>query len=187
MEALAEIASADSRALVDLVASGDERAFAEIVRRFHDDMRRVCKVVVGDEQIADEAVEAAWAIAWRKIDTVRDTERLRPWLVSVAVNEARRLVRSQRRVAVSEIALADVAEPAGGVDPAERISVLDLRNALNRLTEEERALLAMRYVAGFDSTELGIATGRSASGTRARIGRLLSRLERDLTGEMGNG
>ena len=40
MEALAELASSNSRALVDLAAAGDESAFAEIVRRHHDDMRR---------------------------------------------------------------------------------------------------------------------------------------------------
>ena len=38
----------------------------------------------------------------------------------------------------------------------------------------------MRYVAGFDSTELALATGISASGTRSRIERLLKRLREDL-------
>ena len=44
-----------------------------------------------------------------------------------------------------------------------------------------RALLAMRYVAGFDSNELAIATGISPSGTRSRIERLLKRLREDLS------
>jgi DNA-directed RNA polymerase specialized sigma24 family protein len=38
----------------------------------------------------------------------------------------------------------------------------------------------MRYLAGFDATELAYATGRSPSGTRARLARLLQRLEREL-------
>jgi len=66
-------------------------------------------------------------------------------------------------------------------DPERRIDAIDLRNALARLTDDERALLAMRYVAGFDSTELAHATGLSPSGTRARLARLLDRLERELT------
>ena len=36
---------------------------------------------------------------------------------------------------------------------------VDLRAALLRLDPDDRALLAMRYVAGFDSTELATATG----------------------------
>ena len=34
------------------------------------------------------------------------------------------------------------------------IAAIDLRNALNGLDADDRALLAMRYVAGFDATEL---------------------------------
>ena len=66
------------------------------------------------------------------------------------------------------------------MDPAGRVADLDLSNALARLDPDDRTLLALRYVAGFDSTELGKATGRSASGTRARLARLLDRLRTEL-------
>jgi DNA-directed RNA polymerase specialized sigma24 family protein len=68
-----------------------------------------------------------------------------------------------------------------GVDPAGAVGDLDLTNALARLDPDDRALLALRYVAGFDSTELARATGRSPSGTRARLARLLGRLRTELS------
>jgi DNA-directed RNA polymerase specialized sigma24 family protein len=68
---------------------------------------------------------------------------------------------------------------AGG-DPGIRVGDVDLSNALARLHPDDRALLALRYVAGFDSTELARVTGRSPSGTRARLARLLDRLRREL-------
>lgn len=173
-------AIADPSELLASAAAGDELAFGRIVEAYHEDMRRVCVVVVGDETIADDAVTAAWSIAWRKLGSVRDAARLRPWLVSIAVNEARQLQRARKRRALVEIAIGGRDDAGTGGDPASGIPALDLRNALTRLDAADRALLAMRYVAGFDSTELGYATGRSASGTRARLARLLQRLERDL-------
>mgnify|MGYP000261211529 CR=1 FL=1 len=50
-----------------------------------------------------------------------------------------------------------------------------------RLDPDDRALLALRYVAGFDSNELAAATGISPSGTRSRIERALKRLRKDLS------
>lgn len=161
-------------------AAGDEVAFGTIVRAYHEDMRRVCVVVAGEDAIAEEAVAAAWAIAWRKLGAVRDPLRLRPWLVSVAVNEARQLIRARRRRALVEVPVVGPDEAPGGPDPASTISAVDLRNALARLDPADRALIAMRYLAGFDSNELAVATRRSPSGTRARLGRLLRRLEKDL-------
>lgn len=164
--------------LVSLAAAGDEAAFTRIVAAHHDDMTRVCFVVCGDADLAQDAVASAWLIAWRKLGDLREPDRLRPWLVSIAANEARQTVRRQRRRGVVELAVADAGLPAD--DPATRATDIDLVNALARLDPEDRALLALRYVAGFDSTELARATGRSASGTRARLARLLDRLRTEL-------
>jgi RNA polymerase sigma-70 factor (ECF subfamily) len=170
----------DAASVVASAASGDEAAFASIVAAYHEDMRRVCVVVACDDRIAEDAVAAAWAIAWRKIGSLRDPDLLRPWLVSVAVNEARQLLRARRRRSLIEVPVDPRDERAGSPDPASVVGLIDLRNALARLEPGDRALLAMRYLAGFDATELAHATGRSPSGTRARLARLLHRLEKEL-------
>jgi DNA-directed RNA polymerase specialized sigma24 family protein len=57
---------------VALAAAGDEVAFARIVEAHHDDMTRVCFVMCGDVDIADEAVQSAWPIVWRKVGSLRE-------------------------------------------------------------------------------------------------------------------
>ena len=48
--------------------------------------------------------------------------------------------------------MADAAVAPG--DPAARTADIDLINALARLDPDDRALLALRYVVGFDASEL---------------------------------
>ena len=55
-----------------------------------------------------------------------------------------------------------------------------VRDWLKRLDPDDRALLAMRYGAGFDSNELALATGRRPAAIRQRLKRLLDRLREDL-------
>jgi DNA-directed RNA polymerase specialized sigma24 family protein len=98
--------------------------------------------------------------------------------VSIAANEARQLIRRRNRRSVVELAVTPPEQMTG--DPGHRVGDLDLVNALARLGPEDRTLLALRYVAGFDSFELARATGRSPSGTRARLARLLDRLRSEL-------
>jgi RNA polymerase sigma factor (sigma-70 family) len=164
---------------VALATAGDEAAFERIVRAHHADMTRVCFVICGDLDLADEAVGAAWSIVWRRLGTLRDPGRLRAWLVTVAANEARQLMRRQRRRAVVELSVAGSSDPRLP-DPEGSAADIDLANALARLAPDDRALLALRYVAGLNSTELARASGRSASGTRARLARLLERLRTEL-------
>jgi RNA polymerase sigma-70 factor (ECF subfamily) len=155
-------------------------AFGRIVAAYHDDMRRVCLVVCRDTTLADDAVQMAWTTAWHKLGTLRDPARLRPWLVSIAANHARDLVRKRRRRTELEVRSA-APSVRGGVDPATGIDSLDMLAAVERLDPDDRALLAMRYVAGFDATELSRLTGLSPAGTRTRLKRLIDRLRQELS------
>ena len=99
--------------------------------------------------------------------------------VSVAFNEAKQALRRTRRhsrLTASEVVL----DVPGGVDPGTGIAGIDLRLALQELDPEDRALLTMRYVLGFDATELSTATGLTPSGVRSRLERLVARLRREL-------
>jgi len=161
-------------------AAGDAIAFARIVDAHHADMIRVAYVVSGGSQeLADDAVQAAWTIAWQKLGSVRDPMRLKPWLVSVAANEARQLCRRQRRRAVVELDV-EFAE-RGGVDPADLADDVDLHRAIEGLSADDRTLLALRYEAGLDSAEIGALAGRPASTIRWRLARLIARLRKELS------
>jgi len=159
-------------------AAGDADALALIVGAHHDDMARICYVICGDQDMAQDAVQAAWPIAWRRLGSLRDPARLRPWLMAVAANEVRQAMRRQGRHHVVEIEVADLGSSHG--DPAARSALTDLAVALRRLSPEDRTLLALRHVAGFDATEIGRELGMSASGVRSRLARLLERLRLEL-------
>jgi len=163
---------------VERAVAGDELAFARIVGAYHLDLVRVAYVICGDESLAEEAAQAAWWVAWRKLRSLRDPDRLKGWLVAVAANEARKLAQRERRHRIVELRVA--ADPSTtGADPARGIDGVDLANALGHLTPDDRALVALRYAAELDSTELGSLLRLSPSGVRTRLSRLLDRLRKE--------
>jgi RNA polymerase sigma factor (sigma-70 family) len=153
-------------------------AFARIVQAYHGDLVRVAYVIGGDRQLAEDAAQSTWSIAWFKLGSLRDPERLRPWLVSVAANEARQLVRSRRRRQVAEIRIQPSDDPTA--DPSAVVARLDLVDAVRHLKPEDRSLLAMRYVAGLGAVEIGAVLGMSTSGVRGHLSRLLEHLRKEL-------
>ena len=165
---------------VALARSGDEAAFTRIVATYHPDLVRMARVVCGDPDLASEAAQAAWAVAWHRLRDLRDASRLRPWLMTIAANEARQLIRSQGRRHLREIALLDPTAPAADIGVATRI---DLANALGTLDPRDRTLLGLRYLAGLDSSEIAREVGMSATAVRSRMSRALDRLRRELGDE----
>jgi len=162
---------------VALAGAGDEAAFAQLVSTYHADMAWVAFAACGDRELAEDAVQAAWLVAWRKLRSLRDPDRIRPWLLAVTTNEARQLLR-RRRGPVVQIDI----EVSGGDqgDPSTGIERVDLRRALAHLSPEDRALLVMHYALDLSSDELGTAIGTSPPAARMRLSRIVDRLRKEL-------
>src|SRR5262245_9256863 len=118
------IPEASVSVVVAQAASGDQAAFTRLVAAHHPAMARVAYAITGDREAAADATQAAWSIAWRRLGGLRDHGTVRPWLIAIAANEARQLVRRQRRRTIVDIST--VPERVGGEDPADRIATVDL-------------------------------------------------------------
>jgi RNA polymerase sigma factor (sigma-70 family) len=152
----------------------DRATFEALVVNHHADLVRVAFAVCGDRELAHEAAQSAWLSAWRTRANLRDEARVRGWLVAIAANEARRLLRRERhRTRLERTTDPTASSSPGPGDP-------DLATALGRLEPEDRALIAMRYGLGMASPEIAAAIGGSASGVRGRLSRLIDRLRKDL-------
>ena len=157
-------------------ATGDRAAFTALVATHHADMLRLAGVIVGDPDIARDAVQSAWQHAWTGLRRMRDHDRIRPWLLSIAANEARQILRRRRPAEpIPEDMLAGIS------DPVDHFVDLDLKAAIDRLDPADRELLGLRYVLGFNSVELGTQFGLSPEGVRSRLKKLIDRLRSELT------
>ena len=165
--------------IVRRAAAGDETAFAQLIAAHNAAMARVAYVIVGDREQTLDAVQSAWAIAWRRLGSLRDPGQVRSWLIAIAANEARQQVRRRRRAVVVDISHA-MAAAGAGPSHDEFAQLVDLERALRGLDPDDRRLLALRYVAELDSNEIARLVGISASGVRSRLSRLLERLREEL-------
>jgi RNA polymerase sigma-70 factor (ECF subfamily) len=159
-------------------AAGDRDAFTRLVALHHVAMVRVAMVVTGDRELAEDAAQAAWTVAWRRLGTVRSGDSVRSWLVAVAANEARMTLRARRRRPTVRLTVLD-SRPSD-TDPGDRIGLIDLERVLLGLDPADRVLIGLRFVGGLESAEIARHLGLSASGVRSRLSRLLQRLRTEL-------
>jgi RNA polymerase sigma-70 factor (ECF subfamily) len=159
-------------------AAGNEAAYVRLEHEHYAPMVRAAYVITGDAELAREATQIAWTKAWHRLGSLHQPDRVRSWLVAIAANEARQLIRGEYRRAVHETAAPQ--DDPDRSDPAWRIELMDLKRAVRRLPPDEQSLLSMRFAAGLDSSQIGEQSGMSASGVRSRIARILERLRIDL-------
>lgn len=148
--------------------------------------RHVALALVGPAD-AEDAVQEALVRGWQAWATLRDPAAVRPWLLRITVNVCRDWRRGrygtyQRlREPLEEADLRPLAYLISHPGASFHTAALDLRNAVNRLDEPLRVVVALRYYAGLDATEIGEALGIPASTVRGRLSRALAVLRAALS------
>jgi len=166
--------------LVRRARDGDSRAMDLLVRRHHGVVYRVAFSVLGDRDGAQDVAQDTFLKAFRGLSGFRGDAAFRTWLITIATNEARGVLR--RRVRRREIAL-DEASPLAerGPDPAERSVVADeARRALRlleRLPEKQRLAVTLRVQEGLSFREIGDAIGSSEGAARVNYFHGIRRLK----------
>jgi RNA polymerase sigma-70 factor (ECF subfamily) len=154
----------------------DETTFRALFEEVSPQLLRLATVVCGNRDLAEDAVQNAWQQAWRKRADLRDVGRSRSWLMAIAANEARMLVRRERlRSRIEAFLFRD--EPSAMPDAA---AFVDLEAALGRLSADDRTLLALKYIGGYTSAEIGPLVGSAPATVRVRLSRLHHRLRKEL-------
>jgi RNA polymerase sigma-70 factor, ECF subfamily len=159
-------------------AQGDAHAFAALVEPLLDPAYRLAAVMLADRSTAEDAVQEASIKAWRKFGQLRgDAASLRSWFLSIVANECR-MVRRQRWWSVVKLAEVRPLHPSEGrFDEASS----DLKNALLKLSPDERLPLVLHFYLDLPIEEVARTIGLSPAATKSRIYRTARKLRSDLT------
>ncbi len=133
---------------------------------------RLAGLVCGDASEAQDAVQAGLERAWRQRTRLREPERLAGWLDRIVVNEAIRTSRKRRTwvgrffapVRQIDVDIVDL-RPATTPDDG----WLDLRAAFDRLTPDQRAVIALHLYRGYSVAETAEIVGVPLETVRSRL------------------
>lgn len=87
----------DDATIVARVRNGDAAAFGALYRQHRTAVERIVRIRLGDQGDPAEVVQKVFTVAWRRIDRLRDPDRLRPWLAQIARHAAIDHGRHHRR------------------------------------------------------------------------------------------
>ena len=181
MTALPDWEMAGDADLASAAAAGDRDAFAGIYDRYADRLHDFCIGMLRDRDAAADCVQEAFCTAAAQLATLRDPDKLRPWLYAIARNEALRCIRLRRRENVSDELPEAPSFDAGPDTLARRTELADLiAEAAGGLSDRDRAVLELSYRHGLDGPELADALGVSPVNATKLVSRLRETIERSL-------
>ena len=142
---------------------------------------RTAFLLTGSAADAEEAAQNGFVKAWSALPRFRPGAPFRPWLLRIVANEAHNRRRSAGRRAVLALR-ATAAQPPDDAAPSPEGAALgrerreQLLEAVNRLDERDRDVLACRYFLELSEEETAEVLGVRRGTVKSRTARALERL-----------
>lgn len=188
----------DEELLLEYRDRGNREAFERLVHRYERELYNYLRHYLGDAQMADDAFQTTFLQVHLKCDTFEPDRKFRPWLYTVATNQAidaqrrnrrHRMVSLDRRfgaesgddvTALVNLLDAQEVDPLDQLEADERARVV--RDAVDRLPDALREVIALVYYQGMKYREaadvLSIPVGTVKSRLHAAVYRLNEALAR---------
>jgi RNA polymerase sigma-70 factor (ECF subfamily) len=190
--------------------AGDEQAFTVLVKRHHASMVRIALLFVATRDVAEEVAQEAWLGVLQGLDRFEGRSSLKTWVFRILTNTAKtRGVREGRSMPFSSLGppgdeVSVDADMFFGPDherwpghwsslpgawPEDRLLTQEtrerLREAIDALPPNQRAVISLRDVEGWTSEEVCNALDLTETNQRVLLHRARARVRRALSEYLG--
>jgi RNA polymerase sigma-70 factor, ECF subfamily len=182
----------DEELLLSYRSRADREAFEELVRRYEKELFGYLRHYLNDAEMAEDVFQQTFLQVHLKCDQFEEGRKVRPWLYTVATNQAIDCQRRNKRHRMTSIdrrgqrdfegEQGALVESLGGVetDPSEEAESAEqqtqIRQAVDALPEQTRQVVMLVYFQGLKYREaadiLGIPVGTVKSRLHAAIEKL---------------
>ena len=171
--------------LMALLGEGDQRALAELVRRYQNDIFRFCLHYVRDVERAKEMSQETFIRVYVARTRFDATRKFRPWLLCIARNLCLNEIKRKKTVTMESLEeYASSARTESGevfqssADGPDQILMAEERRAmvaeaLAKLDSESREIVMLRFYERMQARDIAEVVGSTEGAVRTRLHRIL--------------
>ena len=174
---------ANEKVLISRAQSGDEGAFADLMREYYAYVYAIVIGIVKNPHDAEEIVQDTFLNVYRGLTQYEEQTKFRSWLATIARNRALNWLRAQRMdtVSINEVEERALHTPNTLDDQLIRDEQRELiRRAMETLSQKDREIAHSYYLDGASYDELTRTHGLSYKAIAFRLSRAKQRLTKRL-------
>lgn len=172
-------------ALIERLRRRDTTAFEPFIRKTESLGFRLAYHITGDYHIAQDILQEAYLIIFKKINTLKEPGAFRAWFSRIVSNlSIEHLRKSEKALSLEATQLLEsIPAPAQQTFADSCVSMEDLRRALSALTPRERTALILREFLSFTYSEMGSVLDIPLGTVKSRLAEARHKLARLIAGK----
>lgn len=165
----------DLEKLVREAQTGNGKAFASVYSFYATDLYKFALWFTGNSADAQDCVQEAVLLSFQNISKLQKPSAFRSWMFRILSNVCKNRL-TDPAVRLCSVSIHEVQETADDIDFTDTGISLELRDALSRLSDDERQIVLLSVIGGYKSGEIGKMLDMTAGSVRSKLSRSLDKL-----------
>ena len=152
------------------VYGSDLDIFEILVKQNYKKVYQTVYTYTKDKYISEDAIQQAFMIAYKKLHQLNSKDKFASWVISIALNEAKRMLNDKNNDMISSITDGHL-HLMPDINNYDIELKEDIGNALNKLKQKDMEILVFKYFADLTVQQIADLLGNKLSSTKVRLHR----------------
>lgn len=144
--------------------------FLELYEEICSDLYHFAFYTLRSQQDAEDVVQDCVISAYEQFEGLRKVESFRPWIFKILIRQCKKKMKDY----YNQTATLDEKMPAPESNIAEN---MDLKRALDLLSEEDRKIVLLSIYGGYSSKEIAWILKKNPNTVRSRFSRAMQKMQ----------
>jgi RNA polymerase sigma-70 factor (ECF subfamily) len=165
----------DTNELVHKAKRGDAAAFTELMQSCQEKLYRIAFSYVKNRDDALDIVSESVYRAYVNLRSLKNPSYFNTWIIRIAINQSINFISKTRRITLKEDIELNVAKNTVETDEA-----MDLYKAMDRLDENQKAVIILKYFEDLPITQVAEVMNRPVGTIKTYLHGALKNLRLEL-------
>lgn len=156
--------------LIKEAKKGSVDAFSKLYEEIYKELYKFALYILNSQQDAEDVVSETVIAAFEGIKGLRDVNLFKPWIFKILTNKCKKNIKRKSKKIIElnygeDVYIQNIDEK------------YDLKEAFNKLKEEERIIISLSTFGGYKSNEIAEMLNLNANTVRSKQSRAFSKLK----------
>lgn len=168
--------------LVEQAKKGNKEAFSSLVISIQDEMYRISKIRLKNEEDIYDAIQETVIIAFKSIKKLKHIEYFKTWIIRILINQCNHIYRKTKQRNIIQYEEIENT-PKVNMQTDKVDTKLDFNFLCNKLKKEDRTIIILYYMERYTDKEIGQILKLNENTVRTKRTRAKQKIKKILESE----
>ena len=152
--------------------AGDEKAFKELTLSIKNDLYRIARTRLKNEEDINDAIQNTMIITYNNINKIRSEDSFKYWMIKVLINECNKIYNTNKKsVEIYNRVLIENKYEESSNPMHEVNSKIDFETVLEQINYDERIVLTLYFVSQYSCSKIAKLLNSNVNTIKSRLNR----------------